>query len=171
MTALVRMAFGIALLAAPDPILRLASQKPATARVRVAARILGARELIQAVVTGVQPDAACLAVGAETDLVHAATMLALATVDSRTRRVALSSAMTAGMFAAVGAAHARRAPHTSPALAGNDPRLADLVALRHQAAASVARHTLPGAVRTALHLAAAESPRRLTAPSTRELSA
>ncbi len=146
MTALTRLIFGLVLLAVPDPVLRFIAGRPATSRVRAAARILGLRELVQAAVTGFKPDAACLVAGAETDSIHAATMLAVAVFDSRSRRLVLGSAATASLFAAVGVVRARRAPAVSPGLAHTGHLVGTLIDLRHQAAATVIRRTLPGSL-------------------------
>lgn len=145
-----RIVYGMVLLAVPNPVLQLVSGRPATARERALTRVLGARLLTQAAVTDVRPDAVSVALGAETDLVHAGSMLAWAVVDRRSRRLTLLSAAIAGLFAAVGAAQARRTPVGTPASTGTGDPLDALVRLRHHAAVAVARHTLPGAVRAAL---------------------
>jgi hypothetical protein len=77
-------------------------------------------------------------------------MLAWAIVDRGSRRLTLLSAVTAGLFAAAGAAQARRTPAHAPVSARIGDPLDTLVRFRHQAAVTVARHTLPGAVRVAL---------------------
>lgn len=147
MTAWARVVYGAVLLAIPRPMVRLVTGQPATAREAAVTRILGARLLTQAAVTDVRPDGVCLALGAEVDFVHAITMLAWAAVDRRSRRLTLLSAAVAGLFAAGGAAEARRAP--AVAQSPTDDRLAALVRLRHQIAVPIARRTLPGAVRHA----------------------
>lgn len=143
-----RVGYGIALLAIPSPLLRLVTSQPATAREQAVTRILGARLLAQAAVTDVRPDAVSVALGAETDFVHAVTMLAWAAVDRGSRRLTLLSAAIAGLFAVGGAAQARRTPAVAEAPTGD--ALATLVRLRHQVADSVARYTLPGFVHAAL---------------------
>ncbi|OBF44767.1 hypothetical protein A5787_13300 [Mycobacterium sp. 852002-50816_SCH5313054-b] len=143
-----RVGYGIALLAIPSPLLRLVTNQPATARERAVTRILGARLLAQAAVTDVRPDAVSVALGAEVDFVHAITMLGWAAVDRGARRLTLFSAATAGLFAVAGAAQARRAPAVADAPTGD--ALATLVRLRHRAAETVARYTLPGFVRAGL---------------------
>ncbi len=143
-----RIAYGMVLLAVPNPVLRLASGQAATARERAVTRILGARLLTQGAVTAVRPDAVSLALGAETDFVHAATMLAWAAVDRGSRRLTLLNAATAGLLGAAGAVQALRAPAVPPVPA--DDAVATLIRLRHQAAVAVARRTLPRAVRVGL---------------------
>ncbi len=145
MTEWARIAYGMLLLAVPTRVLRFASDKPPTARERTVTRVLGARLLVQGAVTVVRPDAVTLALGAETDFVHAATMLAWAVVDRGSRRLTLLSAATAALFGAAGAVQAARAPATPAAQAGS---LATLLRLRHRVAVSVARRTLPRAVNT-----------------------
>ena len=145
-----RTVYGVVLFAVPNPVLRLVSGQPATARERALTRILGLRLLMQAAVTDIRPDAASVALGAETDFVHAATMLAWAAIDRRSRRLTLLSAAIAGLFATAGAVQARRKAAGTPASAGTGDPLDALVRLRHQAAVAVARYTLPGVVRAAL---------------------
>jgi hypothetical protein len=101
--------YGTLLLAVPAPALRLASGRPASRRLLAVAHVLGARQLMQAAVTAVEPDAACLAVGAEIDLAHAISMLVWGALAGRSRRIALVDATLAGLFAVAGADGARRA--------------------------------------------------------------
>jgi len=75
-------------------------------RGRRVARVLGARQLVQALGFG-RPSYPVLAVGVEVDLLHAASMLGLGLVDRRRRRVALADAVIAGSFALAGIAAAR----------------------------------------------------------------
>jgi hypothetical protein len=76
-------------------------------RARVVVRILGARNVIQSVVISLAPARAYApAIGAAVDALHAASMVALAAVDERRRRLALADA---GVAAAFGAAGLRRA--------------------------------------------------------------
>jgi hypothetical protein len=70
-------------------------------------RVLGIRQVGQALVTGTQPSAAVLLLGAEVDAAHAASMIALALRSRRWRRAALADAMIASLFALAGAAAAR----------------------------------------------------------------
>lgn len=150
MIAWSRIVYGIVLLAVPDPLLRRVTRQSVTARERALTRVLGARLLAQAAVTDVRPDAVSVALGAETDFVHAVSMLVWAVVDRGSRRLTLLSAALAGLFAGAGAAQARRTPVRTPAPAASGDPLDALVRLRHQAAVAVARHTLPGVVRAAL---------------------
>ena len=70
-------------------------------------RALGIRQLSQALVTGTQPSAAVLLLGAEVDAAHAASMITLALCSRRWRRAALADAMIASLFVLAGAAAAR----------------------------------------------------------------
>lgn len=151
MTAGARTVYGLVLLAVPNPVLRLITGQAASTRERAVTRILGARQLAQAAVTDVRPDAVSLALGAEVDFVHAVTMLAWAALDRRARRLTLVSAAIAGLFAVAGAAEARRAPAVTPAPARAGDSLAALVRLRHRAAVAVAPYALPDGVRAALN--------------------
>jgi hypothetical protein len=72
-----------------------------------AARILGARHLAQALVTSGHPPAAVLALGAEADAAHAASMAVLGLLSRRWRRVALTDALIAATLTAIGIAAAR----------------------------------------------------------------
>ncbi|OBJ01171.1 hypothetical protein A5660_02120 [Mycobacterium alsense] len=148
MTAWARIVYGAVLLALPARALRLVTDR-VTARERAVTRILGARLLVQAAATDIRPDAVSLALGAEVDLVHSATMLAWAAVDRGSRRLTLLSAAVAGLFAAAGAADARRA---DPAPSQTGDTLGALARLRHRVATPITRHTLPGAARAALNI-------------------
>jgi len=147
--ALARVVYGLSLVAAPNPLLHMISGQRATPRERALTRVLGARLLAQGAVTDVRPDAVSVALGAEVDLVHAASMLVWAAVDRQSRRLTLMSAALAGLFAAAGAAQARRTP--AVAAPSETGRLLNvLIRLRHRAAVAVARYTLPRAVRADL---------------------
>jgi hypothetical protein len=63
-------------------------------------RLLGARDLGQAVLAGTAPPPALLRLGAGVDALHAASMVALAAVSREHRRPALTSAALATVWAA-----------------------------------------------------------------------
>jgi hypothetical protein len=149
MTTLARVVYGILLVAVPNPLLHMVSGHSASTRERTLTRVLGARLLAQGAVTGVRPDAASVALGAEIDFVHAASMLVWAVVDRQSQRLTLMSAALAGVFAAAGAAQARRSPAVAP-VSQTGQLLNLLVDLRHRVALAVARYTLPEAARAAL---------------------
>jgi hypothetical protein len=104
---LVRAAYGVALLCAPGTAIRLCTGQAAGSRARAVTRLLGARHLVQAALTAGMPNAVMLAVGAQIDLVHSASMLALAAADPPLRRAGLADGITAATFAAVGTVGAR----------------------------------------------------------------
>ena len=116
----VRAAWGLAEVAAPARVgaalgLRL------DRRAQLVVRVLGARDLVQAGVCGPRPSFAVAALGVEVDLLHAASMVALAAVRPSSRRAALTSGALAGGFAVAGGLRARdvrRHPTRPPGSAG-----------------------------------------------------
>jgi len=106
------------------------------------ARVLGARQLAQALASGPVPSYPVLAVGVGVDLLHAASMLALA-ISGRRRRAALTDALIAGAFAVAGALAARQAAHEPPPQPGNAVQ-----ELRQKWAGRVAAACVPGYPRT-----------------------
>lgn len=144
--ALLRVGYGALMVAAPGPLVRhLAGAEP-DHRARVVARVLGARHVVQGVLTVGRPGPAVLALGAEADLAHAATALGLAGLDRARRRGALIDAAVAGAYAAAGAVLASRhqAPALHPVGHGLVARLAEW---RESLAARTARITVPALVR------------------------
>ena len=108
---LLRGAYGLALCAAPGTLIWLAGGSPASRQARTVARILGARHLAQAGVYAValsrgwppgqaRARKALLTLGAEADVLHAASMLGLALADRAQRRAGLADAAIALAFAA-----------------------------------------------------------------------
>jgi hypothetical protein len=124
---LVRAGYGAALLCAPGALIRLTAgpgaaagrrRRPAEAdaqreaapasRARLVARVLGARHLAQAALTaaGQRADPGSplpMGGGAAVDLLHAASMLALGTMDRRVRRTTFTDAAVETALAAAGA--------------------------------------------------------------------
>lgn len=98
---LIRAGWGAALLLAPRHVLRLA-HVPVDTRAAVVARILGARQLAQATLSGVDPSPHVLALGVWVDGAHAATAAALAAADPSRARAALTDAAVAGIWAGAG---------------------------------------------------------------------
>jgi hypothetical protein len=117
-------------------------------------RVLAARELTQAALMAWQPDAACLVVSAEVDVVHSVSMLGWAAIGN-SRRLALKSAAVAACFAAGGVAGARRLPATKDPIPAGGP-LAKFIELRNLVATSVAAYTVPGVARTWLQVTAGD---------------
>ena len=133
----VRAGVGIARLAFPHTLIPGLAAGPLSNRGRRVVRVLGARQVAQAVITGRAPTRAVLLLGAEVDIAHAASMIGLAVFERRYRRAALGDAAIAAAFAAAGAAAARTRPPQptgTPGLAG----------WRDQWAERVARHLVPG---------------------------
>jgi hypothetical protein len=99
--------WGAALLFGASPLLRLLAGTSVHARVVTIARVLGARQLLQALITVWRPTRQNLERGAAVDAVHAATMFAAAAANIAPRRLTIASATTASTFAAVGLAQSR----------------------------------------------------------------
>ncbi len=98
----IRAGYGLALVLAPGPLIRLATGRPPSRRTCWTARVLGARHLIQTALTAVAPQPAVFAVGGQVDTLHATSMVLLAAVSRSGRRAALTDALTEAAFAAVG---------------------------------------------------------------------
>lgn len=107
----VRAGYGAALLLAPGPMLRLCTGQPASSAARRVTRLLGARQLIQAVLTaGTGPSATRLRIGAAVDLAHATSMAGLAIADRRVRAATAADALMATTLAVTGLGQARLRP-------------------------------------------------------------
>lgn len=112
--AALRAGYGTLLLAAPGPVFRLYTGHRADRVTRAVVRILGARHLVQGIVTAGNPGPIVLAVGAQVDLAHVASMLGLAVLDQRRRRAGLVDAAAAGAFAFTGGPGWSGAGHLAP---------------------------------------------------------
>ncbi len=99
-----RAGYGMLLILAPGPAIRLATGRLPSRRACRVARVLGARHLIQAALTAAAPGPAVFAIGAQIDAVHTASMLALAAVRRADRRAALTDAVAEAALAAAGLA-------------------------------------------------------------------
>lgn len=104
--SLARAGYGAALLCAPGAVIGLCTGGPASPRARTVVRVAGARHLAQAAITVRAPSAFVLAIGAQVDLAHAVSMLALAAGHRPMRRAELADGLAAAMFATAGAAGA-----------------------------------------------------------------
>jgi hypothetical protein len=82
---------------------------------RTVAGILGARHLAQGLLTAGRPARAALALGAEVDAAHSASMIVLGSLSRRWRTAAFTDALVAGAFTAAGVACTRRLPGGQPA--------------------------------------------------------
>ncbi|MGH9116242.1 MAG: hypothetical protein ACRDWW_10505, partial [Acidimicrobiales bacterium] len=112
---------------------------PFDRRTRRVVRLLGARHVAQALLSGSQPARGVLALGAEVDVSHALTMLALALLVRTYRRPALASALIGTGFAAAGWGLARSKQPTRVRQG-----IASLSGRRDRWADRVARRTVPG---------------------------
>jgi hypothetical protein len=113
---IVRGVWGVALLADPDAVLRGTDSEPVDTASKVVARILGARQLLQAALSGLRPSPEVLAMGVWVDVVHALTAATLALSVRRRARAGYTDAAVAGVWAAAGyrdlkRGHATRADH------------------------------------------------------------
>lgn len=96
----IRAGYGAVLLADPQRALRLGRSQGGSVPDTVV-RIIGARHLLQATLCARWPTATLRRVSAATDVLHAATDVALAAFDSRRRRAAaLDAAIAVGLAAA-----------------------------------------------------------------------
>ena len=146
--ASIRASYGTLLLIIPDPLIRLSTGLRADPTTRMMARLLGVRHVAQALATLDAPSAVALALGAEADLAHSLSMLALAGIDRNRRRPALTDAAIAGSFALTSAILTRHTARRHPPITAAGPRLG---ARRDAVAATAARWMLPAGVRRYLH--------------------
>ncbi len=110
----IRAAWGAGLLLAPRPVLQhLQRVKVDPTSVKVA-RVLGVRQLAQALLSGVQPSPEVLAMGVWVDLAHASSALALATLDSSRAFAGWSNAGASVLWAAWGHHDLHTGPVTDP---------------------------------------------------------
>lgn len=118
-----RAAWGAAMLIHPQYVLDRLSVAPDRRSVAVA-RVLGARHLAQAALSGVRPSPEVLALGVWVDAVHAASALGLAVLDRDRVRAGLLDAVVAGTWAAAGLRDLSRGAVAA------DEQLRDVVAQR-----------------------------------------
>lgn len=97
-----RAGWATALLLVPERVLGVGGQPSIPAAAVVVARVLGARQLLQAALTAAAPTGSLLSAGAAVDAVHAGTNVGLAAMSPRWRRIALIDAVIAATFAASG---------------------------------------------------------------------
>ncbi len=99
---LLRGGWGLACLVAPDLVVARLGSGRTDARARWVCRILGARQLTQATLSGLAPSAQVLAVGVWVDSVHSLTAVGLGVMDRSRWRPALIDAAIAAAFAELG---------------------------------------------------------------------
>jgi hypothetical protein len=98
-TLVARAVWGAGCLAAPAVVGRAMGLDSGDRRARLLLRVLGARDLGQALLAATAPPPALLRLGAGVDALHAASMVALAAVSPDHRRPALTSATLATIWA------------------------------------------------------------------------
>lgn len=103
-----RLLYGSALLLAPDALLGGLPEARIDSRALRFARILGARQIVQAVVADRWPSRGWILVGAAVDGAHAASMTTLALLDRRRRGLASANALGATAFMLAGLLDSRR---------------------------------------------------------------
>ncbi|MGI8417978.1 MAG: hypothetical protein ACR2P2_17600 [Nakamurella sp.] len=106
----------MALLFAPRPVLEHLHHLRVDTKSVVIARVLGARQLSQAALSGIRPSPEVLAMGVWFDTVHALTAIALMLADPSRARAAATDAAVAGLWAVfgyrdLGAVHAPAPAH------------------------------------------------------------
>ena len=99
---LARGGWGAGLLAAPHSVLTRIHGVRVDRKAVVISRILGARHLAQASLSGLDPSPEILAGGVWVDSVHALTALGLAVVDRNRARAGIVDGAVAGLWAAFG---------------------------------------------------------------------
>ncbi len=99
---LLRAAYGAALVAAPIRVVQVSGGSATDDVALFAARALGARHVVQALLTGDHPGPIRRTTGALVDALHAATMFAVAATDSARRRPALLDGSVATAFCLAG---------------------------------------------------------------------
>jgi hypothetical protein len=112
---LVRAGWGAALLIAPRRVLGTMHRVEIDTKSLTVTRILGARQLTQALLSGVRPSPEVLAMGVWVDTVHAMTALGLAAADHTRARAGLTDTAIAGLWAAAGYRDLARRQATAPA--------------------------------------------------------
>ncbi len=105
----VRSGLGLAQLLVPAVAAGVVAGQRPDPRGRRVVRVLGARQLAQALTTGFQPTTAVLALGAEVDAAHGLSMAALGLFDRRLRRLAWADGLLAAGFMTAGVVAARAA--------------------------------------------------------------
>jgi len=107
---LARTGFGVTLLLAPGPVLRVVDPRGRDGRAVVVTRVLGARHVVQALVGALAPGRRESALSALVDATHAATCLVVAATDRRRARPALVNAAAAATWGLLTWAAGNRPP-------------------------------------------------------------
>ncbi len=123
---LLRAGWGAVLLVAPGAVLHLVRAVRIDRKALVITRILGARQLFQALVSGIGPSPEMLAAGVWVDTVHSMTAFGLAVIDRRRVRVGVADGIVAALWAGLGLHHLYTGKAQNTAARGRD-RLARAV--------------------------------------------
>jgi hypothetical protein len=99
---IVRTAWGTVLLVAPRKILSQVHGVEVDRKATVVTRILGARHLVQAMLSGINPSPEVVAAGVWVDAVHSTTALGLAVVNPHRARGGITDAIVAAAWALFG---------------------------------------------------------------------
>jgi hypothetical protein len=102
--SLARAAYGVALICAPGRLIMARTRLRPSGRACAVGRVLGARHLAQALICGATPTPRLIRAGVAVDLLHAASMLALAAENADVRSALLTDASIAAAFAGAGSA-------------------------------------------------------------------
>ncbi len=102
---ILRAAWGVALLVAPAAVLTRVHKVHVDRPALVIARILGARHLAQALLSGINPTPEVLAAGVWVDTVHSVTAFGLAAVDRHRTRAGVTDGVVAAAWAGPGVRH------------------------------------------------------------------
>lgn len=111
---LMRAVWGLALVIAPDAVLTRVHGLRVDGKTRVVARVLDARQLLQTLLSGINPSPEKLAAGVWVDSVHALTAFGLAAVDRARVRAGMVDGVVALSWAGLCARDLRvgNAPRT-----------------------------------------------------------
>jgi hypothetical protein len=124
---LFRAGWAVALLVAPRYVMTNVHNVGVDRRSIVIARILGARQLTQAALSGVRPSPEVLAMGVWVDAVHAITALGLAVLDRSRARAGMTDTAIASLWAGAGYRDLTSAGSTRPTHQRRRDRLARTV--------------------------------------------
>ncbi len=113
----IRAGWGAALLAAPRAVLTGVRAVHVDRKALIITRILGARQLVQASMSGINPTPEILAAGVWVDAVHSLTAFGLAVADRNRARVGVVDGLVAALWAGLGLhnLHTGKAPPTTHA--------------------------------------------------------
>jgi hypothetical protein len=146
----VRAGWGAVLLVAPRAVLHLVRAVRVDRKALVITRILGARQLFQALLSGIGPSPEMLAAGVWVDTVHSMTAFGLAVIDRQRVRVGVVDGVVAALWAGLGLHHLYTGKAQTTVARGRDKLARTVVgalpggrALMDQASAQRADATLP----------------------------